>query len=189
MSAKTKIVVIHVKELIYTGIFVVLGILFLVLLLIMFLPKNDNPKEDGPAGVPETIETETETEAEIETTVRTESVSANDAAQNAEISYIPGVYTTPLVLNEQAVDVEVIVDRNAITSIRMVNLDDAIATMYPLVQPSLESLAAQIYETQSLDDLSYPMESKYTSLILLDAIQTALEKAIADPGTEEGILP
>lgn len=183
MSAKTKIVVIHVKELIYTGIFVVLGILFLVLLLIMFLPKNDKPEEEGPAGIPEETQTlpETETEPEFETTSRTDSVSANDAAQNTEISYIPGVYTTSLVLNEQAVDIEVIVDKNAITSIRMVNLDDAIATMYPLVQPSLESLAAQIYETQSLDNLSYPMESKYTSLILLDAVETALEKAIADP--------
>ncbi|MCH5274446.1 MAG: hypothetical protein J1E65_01310 [Lachnospiraceae bacterium] len=183
MSAKTKIVVIHVKELIYTGIFVVLGILFVVLLLIMFLPKNDKTEEDGPTGIPEETQTEPGTEA------GTEAVSGSDAAENIEISYIPGVYTTSLVLNEQAVDIEVIVDKNAITSIRMVNLDDAIATMYPLVQPSLESLAAQIYEKQSLDDLSYPMESKYTSLILLDAVQTALDKAIVYPETEEGILP
>ena len=173
MSAKTKIVVIHVKELIYTGIFVVLGILFLVLLLIMFLPKKDNGEEEQPAADPEA----------------TESVSESDAAENTEISYIPGVYTSSLVLNEQAVDIEVIVDNNSITSIRMVNLDDAIATMYPLVQPSLESLAAQIYEKQSLDDLSYSMESKYTTLILLDAIRTAVDKAVADPDTEEGILP
>lgn len=183
MSAKTKIVVIHVKELIYTGIFVVLGILFIVLLLIMFLPKNDKAEENGPTDIPQETQTEPETEA------GTEAVSGNDAAENIEISYIPGVYTTSLVLNEQAVDIEVIVDKNTITSIRMVNLDDAIATMYPLVQPSLESLAAQIYEKQSLEDLSYPMESKYTSLILLDAVQTALNKAIADPKTEEGILP
>lgn len=173
MSAKTKIVVIHVKELIYTGIFVALGILFLVLLLIMFLPKKDNTEETQPTGSPK----------------ETESVSESDAAENTEGSYIPGVYTSSLVLNEQAVDIEVIVDHNSITSIRMVNLDDTVATMYPLVQPSLESLAAQIYEKQSLEDLSYSMESKYTTLILLDAIQTAVEKAIADPNTEEGILP
>ena len=42
MSSKTKIVVLHVKELIYTGIFAVLGILFIVLLIIMFLPKNED---------------------------------------------------------------------------------------------------------------------------------------------------
>ena len=36
MSSKTKIVVLHLKELIYTGIFVILGILFVILLFIMF---------------------------------------------------------------------------------------------------------------------------------------------------------
>ena len=40
MSSKTKIVVLHLKELIYTGIFVVLGILFLILMIVMFLPKT-----------------------------------------------------------------------------------------------------------------------------------------------------
>jgi len=40
MSSKTKIVVLHLKELIYTGIFAVLGILFIILLIIMFVPKN-----------------------------------------------------------------------------------------------------------------------------------------------------
>lgn len=48
MSSKTKIVVLHLKELIYTGIFVVLGILFLLLLIIMFLPgKKTTPEESG----------------------------------------------------------------------------------------------------------------------------------------------
>lgn len=105
MSAKTKIVVLHMKELIYTGIFAVLGVLFLVLLIMMFLP--DGEKEDTPDPEPETLETAS--------------------------LYIPGVYTTELVLGSQAIDVEVIVDQNSITSIRMVNLNDAIATMYPLL--------------------------------------------------------
>ena len=42
MNSKTKIVVLHLKELIYTGIFAALGILFVILLIIMFLPKNKN---------------------------------------------------------------------------------------------------------------------------------------------------
>lgn len=40
MNSKTKIVVLHLKELIYTGIFAALGILFVILLIIMFLPKT-----------------------------------------------------------------------------------------------------------------------------------------------------
>ena len=41
MSAKTKIVVLHMKELIYTAIFIGLGILLIALLLFMFFPKKE----------------------------------------------------------------------------------------------------------------------------------------------------
>ena len=40
MSSKTKIVVLHMKEIIYTTIFIVLGILLLLLLFFMFLPEK-----------------------------------------------------------------------------------------------------------------------------------------------------
>ena len=41
MSSKTKIVVLHMKEIIYTAVFVVLGILLIVLLAFMFSPKKN----------------------------------------------------------------------------------------------------------------------------------------------------
>lgn len=43
MSSKTKIVVFHMKEIIYTVIFAVLGILLVLLLLFMFLPDRSTP--------------------------------------------------------------------------------------------------------------------------------------------------
>ena len=49
MSSRTKIVVLHLKELLYTGIFLVLGVLFIVLLVIMFLPDNKEKKENAQA--------------------------------------------------------------------------------------------------------------------------------------------
>lgn len=165
MSSKTKIVVLHLKELIYTGIFAVLGILFIVLLIIMFLPHDKKPdKTVSPRG------TGTVTGNEAETNGRNDSKSI-------ETSYIPGVYTTSLVLSDHTVDVEVIVDRDCVTSIRLVDLDEAVTTMYPLLEPAIESIAGQIYEKQSLDGITYADENKYTSLVLLQAIQAALEKA------------
>lgn len=144
MSAKTKIVVLHLKELIYTGIFAALGILFIVLLIIMFLPgKKETAKE----------------------------TMANVSA------YVPGIYTTSLVLNDNTLDIEVVVDENHINSIRLVNLSDAITTMYPLIEPSFDDIANQIEENQTLDGITYSDDNKYTSLILLDAIQSSLEKA------------
>lgn len=155
MSAKTKIVVLHMKELIYTGIFAVLGILFVVLLIMMFLPdKEDQKKEDTPTS------------------------ESEDIVETASL-YIPGVYTTELVLGTETIDVEVIVDKDSITSIRMVNLNEAVTTMYPLLQPTLDSICEQIYEQQSLEAVTYSSDSKYTSLVLLEAIQTSLDKAMA----------
>lgn len=149
MSAKTKIVVLHMKELIYTGIFAALGILFIVLLIMMFLPgKKDG---DTPAQDPSVTET--------------------------SALYIPGIYTTELVLGNQSIDVEVVVDKASITSIRLVNLNDAVTTMYPLLQPTFDSICEQALTLQSLEGITYSSESKYTSLVLLEAIQHSLEKA------------
>ncbi len=173
MSSKTKIVVLHLKELIYTGIFAVLGILFIVLLIIMFLPHNKkSEKPVSPRGTGTVTGNESETNGRNET-------------QSIETSYIPGVYTTSLVLSDHTVDVEVIVDRDCVTSIRLVNLDEAVTTMYPLLEPAIESIAGQIYEKQSLDGITYADENKYTSLVLLQAIQAALEKASAAAGAGE----
>ena len=49
--------------------------------------------------------------------------------------------------------------------------------MYPLMEPALDALSAQICETQSLENLSYSEDSQYTSLMLVSAIKTALAKA------------
>ena len=91
--------------------------------------------------------------------------------------YTPGVYTSSLSLNSQAVDVEVVVDADNINSVRLVNLDEAVATMYPLMEPTLESLASQIYATQSTENISFGDDNKYTSQLLLQAINAALDKA------------
>ena len=165
MSAKTKIVVLHMKELIYTGIFAVLGILFVVLLVMMFLPdKEDSGGSDYPTG---TESPEGNAAGPEDTSPTSDTVSL----------YIPGVYNTELVLGDQTLNVEVMVNRDAITSIQLVNLSEAVTTMYPLLQPAFDSLAAQICEQQSLDNISYDADSKYTSLVLLEAIRNSLEKA------------
>ena len=153
MSSKTRIVVLHLKELIYTGIFALLGILFLLLLIIMFLPG----KSRTPAGMEENSR------------------------------FIPGKYTTSVILGNSSVDVEVVVDADNINSIRLVNLDEAVATMYPLMEPALNDLALQICEKQSVEDISYSEDNKYTSQVLLEAISSALEKAAAAlPETDAG---
>ena len=49
--------------------------------------------------------------------------------------------------------------------------------MYPLVEPALDALSSQIYTSQSTENITYSEENKYTSMLLLEAIDNALEKA------------
>lgn len=148
MSAKTKIVVLHMKEVIYTAIFLVLAILLLVLLFTMFGTKKKSA--DG------------------------------SEADASEVLYVPGVYTSTIELSGQTFDVEVSVDENHINSIALNNLSETTTAMYPLMEPSLESLASQIYTTQSTENISFSDDNKYTSQLLLQAIDAALEKAKAE---------
>ncbi len=147
MSAKTKIVVLHMKELIYTAIFAGLAILLILLLLFMFLPK----KEEN-----QSVET---------------------------MKYVAGVYTSSILFNDSTLDVQVIVDENHINSISLVNLNETVTTMYPLIEPALEDMASQILKTQSLENISYGSDNQYTSVMLLNAVENALEKAAVESDT------
>lgn len=143
MEKKTKIVVLHMKELIYTGIFVFLGIVLILLLVFMFKPDKNDEQEKEPA------------------------VS----------EYVAGVYATSVMLNGSTFDVEVVVDKDRINSIQLKNISETVTTMYPLLEPSLENISQQIYESQSTENISYDEEQKYTSLVLLQAIDESLAKA------------
>ena len=142
MSSKTKIFVLRMTELIYTGIFVALGILLILLLVYMFSPKGGN----------------------------------SDTAEGSG-KYVPGVYASSIMLNGSAVDVAVTVSANEIESIQLVNVSETVTTMYPLMEPALESLAEQICSTQSLEGLTHASENQYTSPVRLDADSRALDKA------------
>ena len=141
MSSRTKIVVLHMKEIIYTAIFAALGILLIILLVIMFRPDKDTGSADTGK------------------------------------RYTQGIYTSSLTLNNTNLEVEVSVDESRINSIRFSNLDETVTTMFPLIQPAIEDIAEQVYDTQSLDDVSLSEDAPYTSQIILDAIKEAVEKA------------
>ena len=145
MSSKTKIVVLRMEEIIYTAIFIGLGILLITLFFIMFRPKKEAA-----------------------------------AAAADSVSYIPGVYSACLVLGSQNVNVEVAVDADYIRAVSVTSLSDAVETMYPLMAPAAASLADQIVAAQSLENLSYPEGSLYTSQALVNAVKRALDKAAAD---------
>lgn len=99
------------------------------------------------------------------------------AVQDSSAIYVPGTYTTAMVLNGSNVELAVTVDETAILSIELQNMDETVSVMYPLMEPALEQLASQIIENQSLEGIEYPSDNLYTSTILLNAITSSLNQA------------
>lgn len=73
MSSKTKIIVLKMKEIIYTALFIGFAIILIMLFLFMFRPKKDN------------ISGSTANQA---------SENASSAAP-ASVTYVPGLYSSP----------------------------------------------------------------------------------------------
>ena len=149
MSSRTKIVVLRMKEIIYTAIFIGLALLLIILFLFMLRGRTNHPDQAVPPAAEETLPT----------------------------SYIPGIYSASVSLGNQNINVEVTVDSDKITSVSLVTLDESIATMYPLMEPSMKRLEEQILANQSLENISYESDSRYTCQMLLNAAETALAKA------------
>ena len=140
MSSKTRIIVLHMKEVVYTIAFLILAVLLGILIYFMFGPGKSQTTSAAGEGL-----------------------------------YTPGVYRSSLTLNKN-------------TFIELVNLSESTTAMFPLVKPSLESLASQIVDSQSLDDLKYSTDRKYTSQLLISAIEDALKKAenhVSSPPAEQ----
>ena len=142
MSSRTKIVVLHMKEIIYTAIFAALALLVIVLLIFMFGTGKKRQRR-----------------------------------KKTKNSTRPETYTSTLTLNNTNLEVEVSVDAYKINSIRFSNLDETVTTMFPLIQPAIEEIAEQIYETQSPDSITLSEDTPYTSQLILDAVSEAVEKS------------
>lgn len=157
MSGKTKIFVLHMKEVIYTGIFIFLGLIFLILLAIMFLPRK------------------TAVDSSAITTEENPETSAGQTPMTSE--YTPGIYAATLEVSGNTLEMQLIIEETGISDVSFTQLDEAIETMYPLFTPVLESIAEQLRSGTSLNDITYDDSQKYTAGILLNAIETVLETA------------
>ncbi len=107
MSSKTRIIVLHMKEVVYTHCL------------------SDSCCSSGSRS----------------STLCSGLEKMPDTSAAGEGIYTPGVYRSSLTLNKNTFDVEVTVDQNNIQSIELVNLSESTTAMFPLVKPSLESLA------------------------------------------------
>ena len=107
-----------------------------------------------------------------------ETASSNTASETTEPSYNPGTYDSTITLGESTLSVMVTVDDHSIQDIALSNLDESVTTMYPLLSSSLEAINTDLQYVSSIDDLTVSGDTKYTSMLLINAIKEALAKAV-----------
>jgi len=131
------------KDIIRTGIFVVIGIALLIVLILAIMPRG--ARDDAAFG-----------------------------------SFIPGTYTSYIIIHNQPIVVSVTVDEDAIIDITLSEMAETQEVFYPLIRPTMATLSRQVIETQSTN-IEAPIEAAITSRILLDAINNALMQAGTSP--------
>ena len=91
MSSKTKIIVLRMKEIIYTALFIGFAIVLIMLFLFMFRPKKDN----------------------ISGSTAEQTAENASSSTPASATYVPGLYSSPIVLGSENANVEVTVQGSA----------------------------------------------------------------------------
>lgn len=139
----TKIFVLQLKDLIKSAVFAAIGLLLIILLIYLFVPRSK-------------AQTDPETAS----------------------GYIPGTYTSEIVLHNNPVSVEVTVTESEIVSVDLKNMAETQEVFYPLFSPTMENLSKEIVRYQSID-ITPSAEYPVTEQILLNAVNVALDKAKA----------
>jgi len=91
-------------------------------------------------------------------------------------TFMPGTYTSYIVIHNQPISVSVTVDEESIIDIVLSEMAETQAVFYPLIQPTMAQLSQRVIDTQSTQ-IEAPIETAMTSRILLDAINNALTQA------------
>lgn len=142
---KTRIVILRMREVIYTAIFVGLGILLLIILFFMFWPGKDRGSQDT-------------------------------ASKSQEKQYQAGVYTKELSMGDATVNLQVTLDEDHVKSVRIAPLDESVTTMYPLIEPAVETISEQLQAGKEVAEISLGEESQYTEQVILNAVQEIIDE-------------
>ncbi len=89
--------------------------------------------------------------------------------------YRPGTYYSEFTLNGETAEVEIVVDKNNIKSVSLMNMPETISVFYPLVETTAKEVGKEIVKQQSTAiDIS---QNTYTAQLILDAVEKGLAEA------------
>lgn len=98
-------------------------------------------------------------------------------------AYIPGTYSSEIILNSEPVVIEVTVDESEIKDIAMLDLSDTQAVFYPLFEPSFETVKEEILKKQSPE--TETEKTSVTASVIAEAVREALKDAAVEKETNE----
>jgi len=148
----TRIIVWKMKDLIKIGVIALVALTAIIMLVIALAGGNSNETGGGV------------------------SLGFNTGTHANFGEFLPGTYTSHIILHNKPVNVNVTVTENQITAIEMTNLLPTQELMFPLFKPTIETLSAEIIRTQSTN-ITLDGTAVVTSQILLDAVNAALSQA------------
>lgn len=150
--SRTRIVILQLKELVYTAIFVGLGILLLVLLFFMFWPDK-----------------------------KTDSASTTSQPVSAPVesgpTYKAGVYNQEISLGDSQINIQVALDTDRVKSVEITNLEESVETMYPLIKPAVKEISEQLVQGVSPEEVVLSDDSPYTSQMILESVSEIMTQA------------
>lgn len=141
MGSKTRIFILHMREIIYAVIFSLLAIIIIILMIYFFNSKDSR----------ETL--------------------------NPVSTFSPGTYSSTLRLGDYTAEISVEVDTSGVCSASFSDLNEQVKTMYPLLESCMSDISAQLANGTPLNQIQYSSTSQYTATVLIEAINTALQKA------------
>lgn len=154
--SRTRIVIFQMKEIIYTAVFVGLGILLLVLLFFMFWPGKEKGNNSTSSSAISSLKKSTSTDSD---------------------KYIAGVYNSELTLGESKINLRVSLDKDRVKSVEIVNLKESVETMYPLIKPAVKEISDQLAQDITPDQVVLSDDSPYTSQLILDTVCQVMNEA------------
>jgi len=100
------------------------------------------------------------------------------SVEPAAIRYIPGTYTSTIILNDRPVDILVTVTEYEIVSVEMTEMYESQRVLFPLFEPMMERVSDDVLFYQRADMVIHN-DFPVTTGILQQAVVAALDQAVS----------
>ena len=88
--------------------------------------------------------------------------------------YEAGVYTKELQLGDTSVNLQLTLDEDHVKSLELVNLEESVETMYPLMKPTVEKISKQLTAGNGMEEIVMSEDAQYTEKMLVESVKEML---------------